>query len=258
MLPVLQLGPFAIQTYPLALVLAGWVALTVGARAAKWLALDGDHIYNAGLYGLVAGVVVGRLAHVLAFWPAYRAQPLEIFGFNTAAFLLWPSIVAAVAVAGWYVYRRRLPLAAMLDAFAPGLLCGLAVAAAGALLTGRNPGAPASLPWSVTLWGVERHPIQIYEMVALIAVAAYVLRLIRLGSRGGAPALTALLGLGLTLWFAEAFRSTDIHETASLVTATVFGGLRLGQILGLALAILALFGLRYLSTRVRSADPQSA
>ena len=171
MLPVLQIGPFSIQTYPLALVLAGWVALAVGARAAKWLGLDGDHIYNAGLYGLLAGVVAGRFAHVLAFWPAYRSQPLEIFGFNTTAFLLWPGILAGVATAGWYIYRRRIPLVTMLDAFAPGLLGGLAVAAIGAVLTGRDAGAPANLPWSVTLWGVERHPVQIYEMIALAAVA---------------------------------------------------------------------------------------
>lgn len=245
MLPVLQIGPFAVQTYPLALVLAGWVALAVGARAARWLGLDGDHIYNAGLYGLLAGVIVGRFAHVLVFWPAYRSQPLEIFGFNTTAFLLWPGILAAVAVAGWYIYRRQLPLTAMLDAFAPGLLCGLAAAAIGALLTGRNPGAAANVPWSVNLWGVERHPVQIYEAIALLMAAAYVLHLIRQGSRGGAPALTALLGYGLTLWFLEAFRSTE-------VTTTVLVGLRLGQVLGLALAVLALVGLRYLSTRPKS------
>jgi len=249
MLPVLQLGPFAVQTYPLALVLAGWLALAVGARAAKWLGLDGDHIYNAGLYGLLAGVIAGRLAHVLAFWPAYRSQPLEIFGFNTTAFLLWPAIFGAVAVAGWYIYQRKLPLVALLDAFAPGLLAGFAVAAIGALLTGRNPGAPANLPWSVTLWGIDRHPVQAYEAIAFAAVAAYVLRLIRLGSRGGGPALIALLGYGFTLWFVEAFRSTD-------VTARVLGSLRLGQVLGLVLVIAALLGLRYLATRVKAVDPQ--
>lgn len=249
MLPVLQLGPFAVQTYPLAFVLAGWLALAVGARAARWLGLDGDHIYNAGLYGLLAGVIAGRLAHVLAFWPAYRSQPLEIFGFNMAAFLLWPAILAAVAVAGWYIYRRKLPLVSLLDAFAPGLLAGLAVAAIGALLTGRNPGAPANLPWSVTLWGIDRHPVQGYEVIALVALAAYVLHLIRLGSRGGEPALIALLGYGLVLWFVEAFRSTD-------VTATVLGSLRLGQVLGLVMAIAALFGLRHLSTRAKAVGPQ--
>jgi hypothetical protein len=71
MLPVLQIGPFALQTYPLVLVLAGWAALAVGARAAGWLGLDGDHIYSAGLYGLLG--CCRTFAHVLVFLP-YRSQ----------------------------------------------------------------------------------------------------------------------------------------------------------------------------------------
>lgn len=242
MLPVLQIGPLAIQTYPLALVLAGWVALAIGARAARRVGIDGDHIYNAGLYALVAGVVAGRLAHVIAYLPAYRAQPLEIIGFNTTAFLLWPGVLAALAVTGWYIYRHHLPLVPFLDALAPGLLVGLAVAAVGALLTGRNPGAPADLPWSVTLWGVRRHPVQLYEALGLLAVGLFVLDLIRRGSRPGVPALIALLGWGLVEWLVEAFRSPE-------VSSAVLGGLRLAQVAGLAAALAALVGLRYLTTR---------
>jgi phosphatidylglycerol---prolipoprotein diacylglyceryl transferase len=242
MLPVLQIGPFAIQVYPLALVLAGWVALAVGARAAQRTGIDGDHIYNAGLYGLVGGVLVARFAHVIAYWPAYRTQLLEIFGFNTTAFLPWPGVIAGVAIAGWYIYHRRLPLVPILDAFAPGLLIGLAVADMGALLAGRYPGAAADLPWSVTLWGVRRHPVQIYEALGLLAVGLFVLSVIRGGSRRGFPALIALLGWGLVEWLVGAFRSPE-------VTSTVLGGLRLEQVLGLAAALVALAGLRYLATR---------
>jgi phosphatidylglycerol:prolipoprotein diacylglycerol transferase len=242
MLPVLQVGPFAIQTYPLALVLAGWVALAVGARAASRLGIDGDHVYNAGLYGLVAGVVVGRLAHVVVFWPAYRSQPLEIVGLNTTAFLFWPGVIGALAAAGWYIYRRRLPLLRLLDAFAPGLLVGLAIASLGGLLTGRNPGAPADLHCSVMLWGVRRHPVQLYEAIGFVAVALFVWDMIRSAPRPGSAALVALLGWGIVEWFVEAFRSPD-------VTATLFGGLRVGQVLGLGAAVAALVGLRYLSSR---------
>ncbi len=240
MLPVLQIGPFAIPTHPLALVLAGWVALAVAARAGQRLGVDGDHVYNAGLYGLIGGVIGARAAHVVAFWPAYRSQPLEIFGFNTNAFLFWPGLVAALIVAGWYVYRRRLPLAPLLDAFTPGLLVGLAIAALGALLSGRNAGAPADLPWSVSLWGVRRHPVQVYEALGLAAVAFLVLSMLRSGARSGAAALTALLGWGLVEWFVEAYRAAD-------VTGTVLGGARAGQVLGLVVAVFALLGLRALS-----------
>lgn len=242
MLPVLQMGPFAIQTYPLALVLAGWVALAVGARAARKLGIDGDHVYNAGFYGLVGGVVVARLAHVIAFWPAYRAQPTEIIGLNMTAFLAWPGLVAALAIAGWYIHRRRLPLATMLDAFAPGLLVGLAIAAVGALLAGRSAGMPADLPWSMTLWGVRRHPVQVYEALGLFAVALYVLSVIRAGARPGVPALIALLGWGLVEWLVGAFRSPDVAQV-------VLNGLRLEQVAGLAAAVIALIGLRALTAR---------
>ncbi|MGE5602265.1 MAG: prolipoprotein diacylglyceryl transferase [Nitrososphaerales archaeon] len=248
MLPVLQLGPFAIQTYPLALVLAGWVALAIGARAARAMGVDGDHVYNAGLYGLAGGVLAARLAHVIAFWPAYRSQPLEIVGLNTTAFLVRPGVIAGLAVAGWYLYRRRLPLVILLDAFAPGLLVGLAIANIGALLAGRNPGAPTDLPWAVVLWGVRRHPVQVYEALGLLAVALFVLSVIRAGGRSGFPALIALLGWGLVEWLVEAFRAAE-------VTSTLPGGLRLGQVLGLAVALVALIGLRHLATRDQDQPP---
>ena len=141
MLPVIQLGPLSLPTYPLALLLAVWAALAVGAWAARREGLDGDHIYNAGLYGLVAGLVAARLAHVIVYWDAYRTQLLEIFGFNQRAFLPWPGVIAALAVAGWYVYRHRLPLVKVLDAIAPGVLVGIAIVDVAALLTGRNAGA---------------------------------------------------------------------------------------------------------------------
>ncbi len=247
MLPVIQLGPLSLPTYPLALLLAGWIALEVGARAARRLGLEGDHVYNAGLYGLVAGFVVARFGHVITYWSAYRTQPLEIFGFNTRAFLLWPGIAGALVVIGWYIYRRRLPLATMLDAFAPGLLAAIAIVQVGALLDGRNLGAPVNLPWAVNLWGVTRHPSQVYEGLAALAVLlATGLLLRRPAGRcvpAGMIAWTALLGYGLSRWLLEPFRAES---------ATVLGGLRTAQILGLALALAALMALRTLAARQKS------
>ena len=239
MLPIIQLGPLSLPTYPLALLLAGWIALAVGARAARRLGLDGDHIYNVGVYALAAGAVGGRLGHVVAYWPAYRTQLLEIFGFNSRAFLLWPAAAAAFGVAGWYIYRQRLPLARVLDAAAPGALVGAAVASLGALLAGRAYGAAASVPWAVNLWGVARHPSQAYEALAALAVAVLVLSMIRQESRPGTAALVALAGYGFSRWLLEPFRAESV---------TILGGVRLAQLLGLAAVLMALGGLRRWTT----------
>ena len=91
-----------------------------GRRGARgWTATTST---TPGCMGLLAGLVAARLAHVIVYWDAYRTQLLEIFGFNQRAFLPWPGVIAALAVAGWYVYRHRLPLVKVLDAIAPGVL----------------------------------------------------------------------------------------------------------------------------------------
>jgi len=235
MLTTLQIGPLNLQTYPLALLLGGWVALAVGAWAARQTGLDGDHIYNAGLYGLVAGLIVGRLAHVAAFWTAYRAQPLDIVGLDAAAFLAWPAVVAALAGAGWYVYRHKLPVAAVTDAFAPGLLVGLAILDLGALLAGQMPGAPATLPWAISLWGVARHPVQVYEALAALLAAGATIWVLRMHRRPGTAAWVALLGYGLSRWLLEPFRAESMMAP---------GGFHAIQLLGLAAALAALWALR--------------
>jgi len=235
MLPTLQLGPLSIQTYQLALLLAAWAALAVGAGAAQRLGLDGDHIYNAGLYGLLAGLVAGRLGHVVAFWSAYRAHPLEIVGINTRAFLLWPGVIGALIVAGWYVWRHKLPWAAVLDAVAPGALVGIAIVDLGALLAGRDVGAPTNVPWAISLWGVQRHPSQVYELLAALITLGGVLWMLRTRDRRGAVAWVAVLGYGLSRWLLEPFRAESV---------TVLGGLRVAQIVGLVMALVALWALR--------------
>ncbi len=235
MLPILQIGPLAIPTYPLALLIAFWMTLEVAGRMARRAGLDGDHLYNAGLFGALALIVAGRLAHVIAFWPAYRLQPAEIVGLNPQAFLWGPGAVAGVLVAAWYVQRSRLPWPAVADAAATGALVGLILAHAGALLAGADLGAPTDLPWAVTLWGVRRHPVPLYTAAALVLTLAATWRTASSGARQGMAALIALLGCGATAWLVEPFRAAS---------TTVLAGLRLVQIIGWATALAALWLLR--------------
>jgi phosphatidylglycerol:prolipoprotein diacylglycerol transferase len=251
MLPVLQIGPLAVQTYPLALLLAVWAALAIGAHLATGLGIEGDHIYNAGLSGLAAGLVVGRLAHVVAFWPAYRLEPLSIIGLNARAFLLWPGALAGLAVGGFYVYRQRLPLATVLDAAAPGGLLGMAIAQLGAWLAGLDPGAPTDVPWAIAEWGVRRHPVQLYQVAVLLLAFGAVLLVLRRQRRPGRAAWSALLGFGLSLWLTEPFRESS---------ATLLAGLRTFQLLGLAAILVALIALRPQpeATKIRRASERTS
>jgi prolipoprotein diacylglyceryltransferase len=92
--------------------------------------------------------------------------------------------------------------------------------------------------------------VQIYEAFGFLNTAGIVIALIRRATLPGVPALAALLGIGLTELLAEAFRSPD-------VSATILGGLRLGQVLGLLVALVGLAGLRALLSRSQAVRPHA-
>jgi phosphatidylglycerol:prolipoprotein diacylglycerol transferase len=235
MLPVLQIGPLALPVFPLSLLLAAWAAFAGGAWAAKRLGLAGDHIYNVGVYGLIAVVVVARLAHVTVFWNVYRAQPLGIIGLNTRAFIWWPGLLAGLLAVGWYLRRHHLQWITVADAGALGALVGISVAWMGAFLAGSGQGVPTGLPWGIATWDVPRHPFQLYWMLAALAAAALVALVLVRQVQPGAAALTALAACGVFGLLIEPTRADSL---------TTLGGLRIVQLLGLGAVTLALWGLR--------------
>jgi len=115
-----------------------------------------------------------------------------------------------------------------LDAIAPGLTLALALERLGALLDGRGLGEPTTLPWGVYLWDEMRHPVQLYETVALLAILGILWWLRKRRSFDGHSfALFVALYAGLRL-FLEAFRA----ETPLMV-----GGVRTVQVVALGVLL---------------------
>ena len=170
MVPTVRLFGFTVQVYAMLLILAVWVGLWLSVREARRLGMDGDHVYSLGFYTLLATLLGARLVYVLGHWTAYRDAMLSALS-PTPTALAWPEgalIGGVVAIAYWR--RRRLPVGTTLDAIAPGLTLALALERLGALLDGSGFGEPTTFPWGVYLWDEIRHPVQLYEAVALLIV----------------------------------------------------------------------------------------
>lgn len=180
MLPVLNIGPFAIPTYPFLLLIAYWAGMSIAARRADKLGLDGDHVYNAGLFGLIAGIVGARLWFVLSHWENYAPNISQAFSLSRSALSAGEGLIIAGLVVLIYLNRKDVSLGQFFDAVAPGLALAIAIANVGAFLGGEWLGAPSNLPWAVDIAGTARHPIQIYEaalslvsLVILLTITAY-------------------------------------------------------------------------------------
>ena len=175
MFPILSIGSAAIPTYPLFLLVALWAGMWLSATQAKQLGLDGDHIYNAGLYGWLAGIVGARLWFVLAHWDNYAADLSQAFSLSRNALSPGEGLIMAGLVVLIYLQRQQVPLGPFFDALAPGLALAVMIGHAGAFLGGEALGAPSTLPWAIEVAGISRHPVQLYEAGAglIILVILY-------------------------------------------------------------------------------------
>jgi phosphatidylglycerol:prolipoprotein diacylglycerol transferase len=173
MLPTLSIGPVAIPTYPFTVLIAFWAAMSLTARRADQLGLDGDHAYNAGLYGLVAGILGARLWFVLSHWENYASDLSQALSLSRGALSVGEGLIVAGLVFLIYLQRNRVPLGTFFDAAAPALALAIAIVNVGAFLGGINLGAPSTAPWAVDIAGTTRHPAQLYEAAASLLIFGF-------------------------------------------------------------------------------------
>jgi phosphatidylglycerol:prolipoprotein diacylglycerol transferase len=170
MLPILHLGPLAIQTPGLIILLGIGLGLSLMERQAARYQVNGGVLSNIAFAGLLAGVVGARLAFVARYPSAFSANPGSLLSLNLTMFEPVWGIVLGLLTAGTYGWRRRIPLKLALDVFTSALaVLAIAVHLAN-LASGDAYGTPSNLPWAIELWGKHRHPAQIYETLAAVLI----------------------------------------------------------------------------------------
>lgn len=240
MLPILQVGPFAIQ-FPGLLLLAGvWAGTYLIDREAPRHQLSAATLNNLVFTGLVAGLVGARLAYALRYLDVYLENPLSLFSLNPSTLALWEGVGTGLVVALIYGQRHRLPFWPSLDALTPSLALFAVFLGLAHLASGDAFGAPTDLPWAIELWGERRHPTQVYETLAALLILLAVLRLRRASPFAGFTFLTWVGLTALARLLLEAYRGDSL---------LVVGGLRQAQLVSLAVLLVVLVGLHLRARR---------
>jgi len=184
------IGPLMVRWYGIMVGIAVASLVVIMLREAKKLGITRD-LYSLAFWGIIGGLIGGRLAHVIDDWGYYMANPIEIIGFQGLAQngMVIGIIVAALIYMG--VTRMRFStLLSIGDALAVGALLALAIGRIGCTLNGCCHGQPSPFqffPLAITYtprdtmspeyWGVPLYPTQIYHVLCNLILFAIVWRL---------------------------------------------------------------------------------
>ncbi|MCR3748588.1 prolipoprotein diacylglyceryl transferase [Lentzea californiensis] len=152
---VWHLGPLPIRAYALCIIAGIVAAIWWGER--RWVARGGikGEVTDIAVWAVPFGLVGGRLYHVITDNQKYFGpgkNPLAALEIWNGGLGIWGAI-ALGAVGAWIACRRRgIPLPAMADALAPGIVLAQAIGRLGNYFNQELYGGDTTLPWGLEIY----------------------------------------------------------------------------------------------------------
>lgn len=228
---VWHLGPIPIRGYAFSIIAGIVVAVWWGGRRWEARGFRRDDVADVAMWAVPAGIIGGRIYHVLTDWQLY-------FGAGGRGFLaslriwdgglgIWGAISLGF-VGAWYGCRRRgLDFPSFADALAPGIVMAQAFGRVGNWFNQELFGSPTTLPWALEIDANHRpngygaiglyHPTFLYELIGCVLIAAgLVWAERRFGLRNGQVFALYVAAYCVVRFGVESLRIDDAHHFLGL------------------------------------------
>ena len=260
--PILfEIGGFPVYTYGVLLAAAYLLGLQFALVRARRRGLDANRVMDLGIWIIVSALAGAKLLLLVVEWDTYGRNPRELVTLVRSGGVFYGGLIAAVSVALWYLWRHRMPVWQVTDAFAPGIALGHVIGRVGCLFAGCCFGRPTSVPWAITFHNeyaaqnvgtplnVPLHPTQLYEAGAELIVLVFLLATERKGRPfAGRTFWLYMLLYGISRFVIEFYRGDSRGAVGMFSTS---------QFVSLVIIPLSLVMLYYLGRR-RTPAPTAA
>ena len=252
---VWYLGSIPIRAYALCIIVGILVALWITQRRYSAMGGNSDTVWDAAIVIIPAGIVGGRLYHVITDYDKYfcaDCNPVDALKITNGGLGIWGA-VALGAVAVWVMFRiKGIPLGPFADAVAPGLVLAQGIGRLGNWFNQELYGAETTVPWALDIfYRVDEagrnapvsghstgeviasvHPTFLYELIWNVLVCLFLLWAHKAWKLGHGRVF-ALYVAGYTLgrFFIENMRADD---------ATMVFGVRINVIVSVVVFIVAI------------------
>ena len=221
MYPLLvSFGAVHLYSFSVFLVVAWLVFSFLFWRSLRSQGVDEEHIFNLTFYSTLAAFVFARLVFVFLNPELFRESLLKIAAlWVQPGMSLYGGLVGGLLALVFLCRTYKVRVGHVLDAVGPAFGTAFVVGQVGAFLDGTYVGTVANLPWAVRFVGHlgTRHPVEIYEIAAMMAILIVTAILSRRGTRNKWP--YGLLGLwffamtSVAMFALEFFKDTRVYFT---------------------------------------------
>jgi len=233
------IGGLTVRWYGIMVALAVVAVLVITMLEARRKGISEDLMYNLFVWGMIGGLVVSRLVHVVDRLVLHPGEPLDIFSF--AGLGLWGAVLGAPLATFIYTRVQHIQWSSMAsvgDAVALGAPIGQAIGRVGCFINGCCHGGITDVPWAVvydnpnsfcSLPGVPVHPTQLYLLSWNLVVFAVVFWMRKKTKPDGASFLTYL----------SLYAMGDLVIRFWRINEVYFLGLQQGQLISLGILVVS-------------------
>jgi len=152
---VWHIGPVPLRAYALCIIAGIIVAIWLGER--RWVARGGTKgtVIDVAVFAVPFGLVGGRLYHVITDNQLYFGEgknPINALKIWDGGLGIWGAIALGAVGALIACRRKGIPLPAMADTLAPGIVIAQAVGRLGNYFNQELYGAHTDLPWGLEIY----------------------------------------------------------------------------------------------------------
>jgi phosphatidylglycerol:prolipoprotein diacylglycerol transferase len=264
---IFSIGGLEITWHGLFTALGVVVGVVTAAILARRAGIDDDTIYNVALFLVVGGIIGARALYVLEHLGDFEDEPAEIFAIQTGGISIYGALIGGTLGAVAYAAWRRLPRwGTMADIAAIGGILGMAVGRIGCLINGdifaratdwpigivyTNPDSPSYPVYSATTPQIAQQPVTVYEILGDLVIFVLLLFVLRRVFKRPGMIFFSWAFLYSALRFGVSFlRGTEVGGGLGVAGVwvgddLVFAGLRVAQLIALAVMVLAIIAVAF-------------
>jgi len=198
-------------------------ALTLSQMTARLVKLDAAAVWDAGLVIVLAAFVISRLLLVAGNFRSFLASPLLVL---TLPSLNDTGVLLTAIFAVGYLWFKKLPLLAFLDAMAPCFALVWAFLSLGNILEGTKDGMPTSSIFSVGDAVSGRvHPVEFYMLLVAVVLCGVLIQMLPRRRHAGLGCALALVLAGAAIFVIDFLRLPSELFTAAMLDPVQWLGL---------------------------------